>query len=88
MLGTPPIEKFECDPDSLHILICYYRRAVPPGLQEKILEGLRKNYKEYVFSARWRSSSKVLRITLKHRCVCQAGAHCIQSVLKKHALTN
>ena len=83
-MPTPPIAKFERDGSVGQRLICIYKRAVPPGIRVKLENWLKRTYSEYIHRIRWISDT-VIRIVLKRKCICEAGALCVEQALSSKA---
>jgi hypothetical protein len=80
-MPTPPIEKIERDGSYEDRLICTYKREVPDGIKVKLINWLKENYGDYVRAVRWINAFTV-RISLKIKCLCEAGAHCVEQALR------
>jgi len=81
LLPLPPITKFECDGSKDDILICYYSSDVPQGLRIKLVNWLKKECKEEIYSTRWQTSKR-LRIKLKGSCMENSVSYTVQSSIQ------
>ena len=80
-MPTPPIKQIEREGSLKQRLICTYERIVPEGIKTKLENWLKKEYGDYVRAVRWIDSCTV-RISLWRKCLCEAGAHCIEQALR------
>lgn len=80
-MPTPPITQIARDGSNEERIICTYKRSVPEGIQTKLENWLKRNYADYVQDIRW-ISEFTIRITLWKKCLCEAGAYCVEQALK------